>query len=137
MRITVSLLTCVGVVLLLLAAGLAWRAHGAAGSSVVATGVVTALNEGPYHAEVEVDGADGRKFNYVENSSHAPLAVGEKLAVRYQPASPVETAQVASGGVYGLATGVAITGALIILAALLSPFLVARFPGLLAFPIRR
>ena len=137
MRITIALLTCLGVMLLVLAAGLSWRAHGVERTSVVATGVVTALNEGPFHAEVKVTGADGRKFNYVENSSHAPLAVGEKLAVRYQPAAPVETAQVASGGVYGLATGVAFTGALIILAACLSPFLVGRFPGVLVFPLRR
>ena len=137
MRITVLMLTLLGLLVLLLSGGLGLHAHADQTTSVIATGVVTSLNEGPYHAEVEVTGVDGRKFTYTENGSHRPLQVGRTVSVRYQPSAPAETAHIAGQGAYSLAGSLAVLGVLIVLAAWLSPLLTARFPNLFAFPIRR
>ena len=135
MRTVVACLALLGVLTLALSVALALRAQDSRRHSVTANGVVTALNEGPYHAEVSVTGADGRRFDYVEDSSERPLAVGQTIAVRYLPSAPEQTARIARGGA-DLPVELAIMGALMILAALLSPLLVRRFPGVLASPIR-
>ena len=137
MRIPILLLTLVGGLMLLAAAAVAVQGRATQSSGVFAKGVVTSLNEGPYHAEVEVTGLDGRRFTYAENGSQAPLQVGQVLSVRYEPSSPAETARIAGKGGYSLAGSLAGVGVLILLAAWLSPLLTARFPGMFAFPIRR
>lgn len=135
MRIIVTFLVLLGILMLALSGVLALHAQHARKHSVTAPGVVTALNDGPYHAEVSVQGANGRRFDYVENSSERPLAVGQALTVRYSPATPEQTARVEQGGA-NLPLEIAGVGLFMILAAFASPVLVKRFPGLFAFAIR-
>ena len=135
MRFTIIGLCLMGVVLLAVAGVLAAREQDFRRRSVTAPGVVSMLNEGPYHAEVSVRAADGHRFDYVENSSERPLAVGEALTVRYDRSNPEATARVERGGA-NLPLEFAGAGFLMILAALASPLLVRTFPGLFTFAIR-
>lgn len=122
--------------MLLAALPIAWTSHRFAEKACTAPAMVTSLLAGPLHAEVEVNPGNGRSFSYVENSSRQPLSVGQHVTVRYDPARPEASAQVASVGIYRTAVEVALTGTVMILMALCSPMLVRAFPTLLTFSLR-
>ncbi len=136
MRIVTLVLVVLAAAALAASAMLAIQAQRFARESVVAPGVVTALLAGPLHAEVTVT-PDGRpSFSYVENAAGAPLRVGQPVAVRFLAHDPRGTARVAAANSYRTSLEVAAMALALLLMAALSPWLVARFPGLLAYPVR-
>ena len=135
-RLWTTMFVLFGFVALAIAAGCAWYARSTAKEAVVAPGEVIALNHGPRHVSVRVLPKSGTPFVYDENSSSAPLQVGQKILVRYVPSNPGSSAVVASRGIYSTAISFVLLALGFWLAALISPPLVRRFPNVLAFPIR-
>ncbi len=126
-----------GFIALSIAGAIALYSQSHSVGAVTAPGIVAALNDGPYHANVRVTPNSSTPFEYDENASSDPLAVGQHIIVRYQPSNPTGTAVVASRGVYRTALSFVVLAFGFWLAALVSPPLVRRFPNVLGFPIYR
>ncbi len=131
------LFAALGLVALLIAAVIAvqQRKEQQAPDTIVAAGIVTRLNAGPYHADIEVRPAGGSNFTYAENS-RTPLALGQRVKVLYRASAPGETARLADGNPYAAAIDFGIIGIVLIVIGLLIPRILARFPNLLISPIR-
>lgn len=135
MRITTIFLVALSGLAFIVAILLALQARAFQRDSVTAHGVVVQLTSSPLHSKVKVSPSKGEPFVYGENSRTA-LSVGESILVRYDPTAPQQTAQLASESVYDGAFDFIILGVGGLVFALISPFLVRRFPGLLAYGIR-
>ena len=109
----------------------AWDAEFAR-QGTVADGVVVSAPD-PYHTDVRFAGPAGRDVVYRETHDTAPRSLGQRVRVRYRPEDPAGTARIDSvSGLYGAAISMGVAGLLGLVAVLLSPALVRRFPRLLA-----
>lgn len=144
MRITVWGMVALAALLFAVAGVIANRGGSSVATAprvVIATGVVTALADGPHHAVVRVAPAGDPAFTFPANTQ-AGLTVGQQVVVRYRPNAPVATARVADGAkhgeddAHGDVRGLVLVGIALLIAAVLSPLLVRWFPGLLAFRFR-
>ena len=136
MRLVTLLLALFGVLVLAAAVLLGVQARSFERHSVSSPGVVSALLAGPLYAEVKVNPLHGPGFTYVENGSRTPLRQGQAVTVRYLPSSPRGTARLSAIGPYRTALEVALMGLAMLVMAAVSPWLVARFPHVLAYPVR-
>ena len=135
MRLLSILLAVLGLTSLGIAAAIAVYVRDFDRQAVVAPGVVTQLTDGPRHADVAVTPVVGARFVYSQSTERG-LAVGEKVSVRYLQFAPAQTARLATIGTYDDVWQFALMGLAFFIAAAVSPWLVARFPGLMASPIR-
>lgn len=136
MRVVTLTLLVLATAALAMSALLAIQAQSFERRSVAAPGVVIALLAGPLHAEVMVAPEGRPGFTYVENAARAPLSVGQAVRVRFRAADPKGTARLAAANPYRTSLEMAGLALALLLFAVASPWLVARFPGLLASPIR-
>ena len=130
-----TILGILGAIILMVALGIALREHGAPATGVVARGVVTQLDPPPYHAHVTVTPANGAPFQWFTSSRDA-MHVGQVLNVRFSPDDPSGSATLADRSPYAMAINLALIGAALLIGALISPWLLARFPNLLAPRVR-
>ena len=103
--------------------------------AVTASGIVRELVDGPHHVLVEVKPPNGPSFVFPANTQ-VGLQPGQKVAVRYLPDEPRETARAVSDDASSGAWPFLIVGLMFLGAALLSPTLVRMFPDWLAFRVR-
>ncbi len=101
----------------------------------VGSGVVVLLDNGPHHAMTKMTLPGTRSFLMITNTQ-AGVTVRQRIPVRYLPADPERTAEPGVDSVYADAWDVVWIGIASIVGALVSPFLVRRFPNLLGYMIR-
>ncbi|UAJ10289.1 hypothetical protein [Polymorphobacter megasporae] len=134
MRLSISLVL-LGVFAWLVGGVFAFQRHqNDAQPHEIARGVVSRLDPAPYHAHVTVTPARGAPFTWF-TASRTPLQVGQVVDVRLSPGAP-ETAELVEGTGYGTAIDLGLIGLALLIGALIAPWLLARFPGIFASPIR-
>ena len=135
-RITAIFLVAMGVLVLSVSAVVAWRTRAFEQRSVLAQGTVISVEDAA-HGEVRVKGPGAVDFTYSQTGFAGPLSLGRILPVRYDPADPAGTARAGDPeALYGFPKQFALLGVLMIVAAVLGPLLVRRFPALFAFAVR-
>jgi hypothetical protein len=77
------------------------------GEAAAAPGVVTALNAGGSHPEVEFTTTSGRKVSYAQGGCISGYKPGDRVRVLYRPADPHGTASIDAPGALWFAPGVA------------------------------
>lgn len=102
---------------LLVSAGLNLRAETAfLDRAERADGVVTRLNAGPVHPQVRFTTQNGALVECAQGGWITPVAVGERVAVLYDPVSPRQTARFdILGARHGTSMATAVLGALFLL----------------------
>ncbi len=101
---------------LMVAAGLNLRAENAfLNRAERADGLVTRLNAGPVHPQVRFTTGSGATVEYAQGGWITPVAVGERVAVLYDPADPRGSARFDSVGArHGTSLAMAMLGLLFI-----------------------
>lgn len=132
MRFTTWFLIVVGLLCFPLAAVIAVYERDFVREARVGSGVVVSIDNGPHHAMAKVTLPGRRSFLMIVNT-RAGVAVGQRIPVRYLLADPERTAEPGVDGVYASAWEVMWLGVGFIVAALVSPLLVRRFPNLFGY----
>jgi hypothetical protein len=83
----------IGVIFLICAASVASYTNDFLNSSVVVSGRVVGLDNGPNHPEIEFVTLKGERISRTQSGFIPPLEMGDRVAIRYRPDAPLQTAR--------------------------------------------